>query len=425
VCEDLWKGLEAGFADQHKNDPDPVEAIARLGCDLLINPSASPFALGKGARHRELLRRHATAHGFYVAAVNQIGANDELIFDGHAAVYDPQGRLIAAGPGFTEHTLIVEIPSAGDATASDPLLTAPDEQHLFAALSMGIGDYLHKVGFSRAIIGLSGGIDSALTAVLAADALGPANVTGVAMPGPYSSEHSVTDAIDLAKRLGVNCLTIPIAEPFAGATSALDPAFAALNLSAIGASRPDLAEENLQSRLRGTLLMALSNRSGAVVLNTGNKSEFAVGYCTLYGDMNGALAVLSDVTKQQVYRLSRWINDNCASLGFARPPIPESTITKPPSAELAPDQKDEDSLPPYDVLDEVIERYVERRQSVSRIVREAGFDPAVVARIVRMIDMSEYKRKQAAIGLKVTSVAFGSGRRWPIAQRWRDDQASP
>jgi NAD+ synthase (glutamine-hydrolysing) len=275
-------------------------------------------------------------------------------------------------------------------------------------------------GFTSAIIGLSGGIDSALTAVLAAAALGPSNVIGVRMPGPYSSDHSLTDAADLAARLGIRCLTCPIGVPLAGMRAEIDPLFAANSWNTLGERLPDLTEENLQSRLRGTILMTISNRTGAIVLTTGNKSETAVGYATLYGDMNGGLAVLSDVTKQLVYRLSRWIDAHHAELGFAVAPIPIGSIEKPPSAELRPDQTDQDSLPPYDTLDEIIERSVERHQSPSTIARETGFDPALVEKIVRMIDLAEYKRKQAAVGLKVTSVAFGSGRRMPIAMRWRD-----
>jgi NAD+ synthase (glutamine-hydrolysing) len=423
ICEDLWKGEDAGFAWRYRQAADPVQAIAAGGAKLLLNPSASPFVLGKGKRHREILKRHAKRHGMYVAAVNQVGGNDDLLFDGHAAVFSPQGELIAAGRGFEEAVVVVDIPPASAGAAlpgiADPLLTATNEELLFKALVMGIKDYLRKTGFKTAVLGISGGIDSAVVAALACAAIGPANVTGLAMPGKYSSEGSKSDAYDLAERLGMRAVTVPIDRPFEGFRAAVDTAFESLSLSMLGAKLPDITEENVQSRVRGTLLMTFSNRTGAIVLTTGNKSELAVGYATLYGDMNGGLAPISDVTKIQVYSLARWINANYSACGFSRPPIPEASITKPPSAELRPNQTDQDSLPAYEVLDEIVERYVEGRQAPARIVSETGFDAAVVARVARMIDLAEYKRKQAAVGLKVTSVAFGSGRRVPIAQGWR------
>ena len=429
ICEDLWKGQDAGFSSRYSAAPDPPADLAAAGARAFIVPSASPFVLGKGARHRNILRAQAIRHGVYVASVNQVGGNDDLVFDGHAAVYDPRGRLIAAGPGFEEAIVYADLPSAPSepptvvgglpSEVPDPLLAAPPEELLFRALVLGTRDYLRKTGHSRAIIGLSGGIDSAVTAAVAALALGPASVLGVAMPGPYSSAHSIADAHDLARRLAIDCIDIPIAAPFDTFKSALDPAFTARSLPALGASQPDLTEQNLQSRARGTTLMALSNRTGALVLTTGNKSELAVGYSTLYGDMNGGLAVLSDVTKAQVYALARWLNANPAACGCAAAPIPQSTIDKPPSAELAPSQTDQDTLPPYDILDQIIERYVERRQSPASIARNTGIDPSLIARTCRMIDNAEFKRRQLATGLKVTSVAFGPGRRMPIAQRWR------
>lgn len=419
ICEDLWKGEDAGFASRYRGAPDPVAELVAAGARVLVSPSASPYVMGKGERHRDILAAHAKRHGIVVASVNQLGGNDELVFDGHAYVYGADGRLAASTPRFSGAMLLADVAEGCAGGASGARADEPEEIALvYRALTTGIRDYIAKNGFSKVLIGLSGGIDSALTAVLAAAALGPANVTGVAMPGPYSSEHSVTDARDLAARLGVTCLTIPIAGPMDGFRGVLDPAMAAAGLARLGAVLPDVTEENLQSRLRGTTLMALSNRTGALVLTTGNKSELAVGYCTLYGDMNGGLAVLSDVSKQLVYVLSRWINTNHGALGFATPPIPASTLEKPPSAELRPNQTDQDSLPPYEVLDRIIEAYVERRLSTAAIVAETGFDSATVARMLRLIDRSEFKRAQAAVGLKVTSVAFGSGRRWPIAQRW-------
>ncbi len=421
ICEDLWKGEDAGFSHRYDAAPDPVPALIAQGARVIVSPSASPFVLGKHAKHRDICIAHARTHRCFVASVNQGGANDDLIFDAHAFVVAPDATPLAAAPLFGEGLFVVDIPAPGTSTASPAALTPEpcDEEQLFLALVTGIRDYLRKTGFAKALIGLSGGIDSALTAALAARAIGPANVSGVAMPGKYSSQHSLDDAYDLAKRLGVACQTISIEPPLSAFRETIDPAFRAASLKTLGQSLPDLTEENIQSRIRGTILMTLSNRTGAIVLTTGNKSELAVGYCTLYGDMNGGLAVLSDVSKQWVYRLSRWMNANPAACGFSAPPIPQRSIDKPPSAELAPNQTDQDSLPPYDILDQIIERSVEQRHSPARIARETGFDDSTVRRIVRLIDLAEYKRKQAAVGLKVTTVAFGSGRRVPIAQRWK------
>lgn len=422
ICEDLWKGEDAGFASHYADAPDPVGEVVKAGARVILSASASPFVLGKSPRHRAILKKHAMNHGVFVASVNQVGGNDELIFDGHAAAFAPNGDLVAAGPGFEETITIVEM-AATPTHVEDPVATTCDEEHLFRALVLGVLDYCRKTGFKSALLGLSGGIDSAVTAALACAALGPANVLGVALPGPYSSEHSKADAYEVAKRLGMKCITVPIAPMFDGAVSTIDPALASIEATRLGERLPDLAEENLQSRLRGTILMALSNRTGAIVLTTGNKSELAVGYCTLYGDMNGGLAVLCDLTKNWVYRLARWMNDHAAGCGFPAAPIPVASIEKAPSAELRPNQTDQDSLPPYDVLDEILNRYVERRESAGEIIRQCagreGFDEATVRRIVRLTDLSEYKRKQAALGLKVTGVAFGSGRRMPIAQGWK------
>ena len=422
VCEDLWKGEDAGFSARYLGAPDPVSELVAAGARLVVAPSASPFVLHKGKRHHALLTQHAAEHGVAVASVNQVGGNDDLVFEGHSTLHAPGGTLVAAAPGFVEHLLVADVPAGAIEPngCEDPRLTAAAEELVFRALVLGVGDYLRKTGFRSAIVGLSGGIDSAVTAAVGVAALGAEHVTGVAMPGKYSSGHSVDDARELARRLGIACPVAPIAGPFDGFRAAIDPMFDRLGHLELGASLPDLAEENLQSRVRGSLLMALSNRSGAIVLTTGNKSEVAVGYCTLYGDMNGGLAVLSDVSKTQVYKLARWINTHHAACGFGSPPIPQRTIDKPPSAELAPDQLDSDSLPPYDVLDEIVERRVEAHQSVATIVREAGFDEAVVRRVARLIDVNEYKRKQMATGIKVTGVAFGQGRRFPIAQRSRE-----
>jgi NAD+ synthase (glutamine-hydrolysing) len=430
ICEDLWRGEDAGFAARYHGVPDPVTQLAQAGAQVVVVPSASPFVVGKSARHRAILRSHATRHGVFVASVNQVGGNDELVFDGHAAIFDSQGMLIAAAPGFVDQSdprslLIHDLPLASSSRSPavpDPALETSSEALIFIALVLGIRDYCRKTGFKQALIGLSGGIDSALTAVLAAAALGSQNVLGVSMPTKFSSAHSKTDASALAESLGLSLHTLPIEFSLVGLRAPLDVVLGGMGQLPLGASLPDLAYENLQSRARGTALMTLSNRTGAIVLTTGNKSELAVGYCTLYGDMNGGLAVLSDMTKHWVYRLSRWCNEHWRELGIeglAGPPIPESTLTKAPSAELRPNQTDQDSLPPYDIVDEFIRRFVEERQSMDRIERESGIDRATIDRLARLVMLSEYKRAQAAIGLKVTSVAFGSGRRWPIAQRYK------
>ncbi len=432
ICEDLWRGEDVGAEGRYAGRADPVAELVEAGAGLIVSASASPFVLGKGARQRGLLTRHVAAREVSLAAVNQVGGNDELIFDGHAAVYVPgpgpgpgrghgtEARLIAAGPGFREHMSVVDLPAerrawGGLAVVEDPLLGAPAEQLLWEALVLGVRDYCRKVGFSRVVLGLSGGIDSAVTVCIAAAALGREVTLTVSMPSRFSSEGSRTDAQKIADALGVRMITTPIEGPHRAVEETLRPGFAELGAD----PAPGVAEENVQARLRGLILMAYSNKIGALLLTTGNKSELAVGYCTLYGDMNGGLAVLADVTKAQVYRLARWINANAGACGFARAPIPEAVLTKPPSAELRPNQTDQDTLPPYAVVDEVVARYVERKQSPGRIAAESGIGAATVSRLVRMIDASEFKRKQSAIGLKVTDVAFGVGRRYPIAQGWR------
>ncbi|MBY0113198.1 MAG: NAD+ synthase [Phycisphaerales bacterium] len=447
ICEDLWRGEDAGFAARYADGPDPIDELAGLGCRAILSASASPFVLGKGERHVAILQKHAQKHNLHVVSVNQVGGNDDLIFDGRSCVVGPDGRVITRAPAFETALVCVDLPLTQSKTGVVSTITAPDrtaaaisaarlagaghrhdeaisdDEQLFHALVLGVRDYLGKTGFKSALLGLSGGIDSAVTAAIAAAALGSGNVLGVSLPGPYSSEHSKADAYDLAQRLGMRCITIPIGPSFDGAVAAIDPAMKALNTATLGEKLPDLAEENLQSRLRGTILMALSNRTGAIVLTTGNKSELAVGYCTLYGDMNGGLAVLSDVTKHWVYRLARFMNEQHTRLGFAKPPIPAGSIEKAPSAELRPNQTDQDSLPAYDVLDEILSRYVERHENASQIIAacagRAGFDDATVRRVIRLTDLSEYKRRQAATGLKVTGVAFGTGRRMPIAQGWK------
>jgi NAD+ synthase (glutamine-hydrolysing) len=421
ICEDLWHGDDAGFASQYHDRPDPVTELVAAGAKLIVCPSGSPFVLGKCHVQHDIITAHVRKHSVALASLNQFGANDELLFDGQAMVHVPardnQAELLAATTPFSGDTLIVEIDADTEAPAAtvDPCGSLHNEALLWKALTLGVRDYVRKIGFCEVALGLSGGIDSAVAAVVAVGALGPDRVLTVGMPSRYSSPGSITDAQELAGAVGARFITAPITAMHDVAEAELQPIFKTLNAP----TEPGVAEENIQARLRGLILMALSNKLGSLLLTTGNKSELAVGYCTLYGDMNGGLAVLSDVSKTLVYRLARWINANYEECGFQSPPIPVSTIEKPPSAELRSDQRDQDSLPPYDVLDEIIERYVEQRQSPSQIATEIGADRELVLRIVTMIDTSEYKRKQASIGLKITSVAFGSGRRFPIAQRWR------
>ncbi len=398
VCEDMWSREE--LQGQPLYAADPVRDLAESGAGLLFNISASPYFLGKHDFRLALLRDHARRHRVPIAFVNQVGGNDELLFDGSSCVVDGAGQVVGQARSFTEDLLLADLGNLA-ATRCDPHANGPAALH--DALVMGLRDYFRKCGFRSAVVGLSGGIDSAVVAALAAAALGPASVHGVAMPSRYSSEHSVADAQALAQNLGIRCSIIGI-EP-------MHAAFENTLRSHFEGRPPDVAEENIQARVRGTILMALSNKFGSLLLTTGNKSEIAVGYCTLYGDMAGGLAVISDVPKTMVYQLARHINERAG-----RELIPCGSLTKPPSAELRPNQTDQDTLPPYDVLDAIVERYEVRLESAAEIVA-AGFDAATVAKVIRMIQISEYKRQQAAPGLKVTSRAFGFGRRMPIAAR--------
>jgi NAD+ synthase (glutamine-hydrolysing) len=406
ICEDVWNDKD--ILPRQLYHRDPVREVAAAGADLLVNISASPFTLDVGDIRRRLITQEAIRHGRYFLYVNQVGGNDELVFDGHSIGVAPDGTKILRGAEFEEDVVTIDVPIGGGRSSSErpaPVLrptAASPEESAYRALVLGLGDYARKCGFSRAVIGLSGGVDSAVTACLAAAALGPANVLGVAMPSRYSSAHSVADAEALARGLGIAYERIPIDAVFQAYLDMLGPV---LGEGPLGAT-----EENLQARVRGAALMALSNRTGAILLSTGNKSELAVGYCTLYGDMAGGLAVISDVPKLLVYRIARYINRHAAV-------IPESTLTKEPSAELRPDQKDTDSLPPYEVLDPIVAAYVERHLDAAAIAR-LGFDPAVVADVIRRIDTSEYKRRQAAPGIKISSKAFGVGRRYPIAAQY-------
>jgi len=397
ICEDAWN--DKLFWPKRLYTVDPIDALIRAGGDLVLNISASPFWIGKREVRRDMLASIARQHKVPVAMVNQVGGNDSLLFDGSSIVLNAEGKIIARGRSFEEDLICFD---SKDLTGDLHEQIEGEEASVYSALVLGTRDYIQKCGFRKAIIGLSGGIDSALTAVVAADAVGPENVVGVGMPGPYSSPGSIKDARALAKNLGIRFELLSINSVVEAYRETLKEVFAG--------HKEDVTEENIQSRARGTLLMALSNKFGAIVLSTGNKSELGVGYCTLYGDMVGGLAVISDVPKTLVYRLSHYVN-------LRGPVIPQATLEKPPSAELRPDQKDSDSLPPYEILDAVLEDYVEDAHSVERIAADHGFDIAVVRRVVRMVDRAEYKRQQAAPGIKISAKAFGYGRRFPIAAK--------
>jgi len=398
ICEDVWN--DRNFWPECLYERDPVIELVGQGITVLINISASPYTIDKRALRREMLQSIAINQHRPVIYVNQFGGDDSLIFDGASLALTAEGKVAAQALAFEEDLVLFDT-----VTGEGEIHEQVDEEigYAYQALVTGTRDYVRKCGFKKVLIGLSGGIDSAVVASIAVDALGKENVLGVSMPGPFSSEGSKNDARDLAGNLGIEFLTIPIAEPFEAYRRALAPAFAG--------RREDVTEENFQARIRGNYLMALSNKFGSMVLSTGNKSELAVGYCTLYGDMAGGLAVISDVPKLMVYELARWINRK-------RELIPNATIEKPPSAELRPNQKDEDSLPPYAVLDRILKAYIEDLHSPQEISEHYGFDLKLVREIALLVDRSEYKRKQAAPGLKITSRAFGFGRPFPIAQRF-------
>ena len=395
ICEDAWN--DEDFWQDRRYRINPVAELANAGAEVIFNLSASPWHLGKNRiRHTMLasLTKKVQRPVFYS---NLIGGNDELVFDGASLAFDASGGLIARGKMFEEDFVVVDSNATG---SLGPLEMVPEEK-VYRGLVLGLRDYLHKCGFKSALLGLSGGIDSALTAALAVEALGAENVRGVSLPSQFSSQGSLDDARILAKHLGIRHDVVPIQPMFLAAKEQLRDVFRGC--------AEDTTEENIQARLRGVVLMAMSNKFGSLLLTTGNKSELAVGYCTLYGDMCGGLAVISDVPKTMVYRIAKWINRE-------REIIPEASITKPPSAELRPNQTDQDSLPPYDVLDAILEAYVVQLKSTSEIV-ELGFEEATVKRVIRLIDFAEYKRRQAAPGLKVTTKAFGVGRRVPIARK--------
>jgi len=394
ICEDAWN--DKNFWRHRLYTVDPMEELMRQNPDIHINLSSSPFWHSKRAVRRGMLAAIARRDSIPVLMCNQVGGNDSLIFDGSSLALDARGELIAQAASFREDLVVFD--PFNSAPISEP---ADDETEAdYRALVLGTRDYVRKCGFSKVLVGLSGGIDSALVAAIAAEALGAENVIGIGMPSPYSSAGSIDDSRRLASNLGIRFELISISGLFTEYTKALDPLFTGL--------KPDITEENIQSRIRGNLLMALSNKFGALVLTTGNKSEMAVGYCTLYGDMVGALAVIGDLVKTRVYAVCRWLNRE-------RELIPSAILEKPPSAELRPDQKDTDSLPPYEVLDPILEAYVERYETPECIARANSISVDLVQHVVRLVERSEYKRQQAAPVLKVTTKSFGTGRRFPIA----------
>jgi len=404
ICEDAWNdkdfwGKHPSWAGKKTYPSDPLHDAAARGAGVILNLSASPFQLGKGGMRREMLSFSAKKYGLPLAFVNQVGGNDELIFDGSSVGLSAEGKVTACCRSFEENMVIFDT----EAREAVEIETPRPEEEAFEALVLGVKDYARKCGFSTGVIGLSGGVDSALVSVIAAKALGSENVTAVLMPSMYSSPGSIDHAKALAANLDIPTVTVPITGIYDAFLNALEGVFKG--------TEPDVTEENIQARIRGTILMAFSNKFGGLVLSTGNKSEMSVGYCTLYGDMAGGLDVLGDIPKTFVWNIARWINRETEV-------IPQVIIDKPPSAELRPGQTDQDTLPPYEVLDRILRLYIEQERGAGEIIR-MGFDRDVVAETVRMVDSSEYKRKQAAPVLKVTGRAFGFGRRMPIAQRYR------
>ncbi|QIZ73336.1 NAD+ synthase [Oxynema aestuarii] len=422
ICEDLWNDEE--FWGKRSYSCNPIADLVQAKVDLIVNLSASPYTVGKQELREAMLRHSALRYQIPIIYTNQIGGNDDLIFDGSSVAFSRSGELLCRAKAFakdgvalhfneTNKDLEAIAPSDGLHTAIEPLKSK--NEAIWSALVLGVHDYARKCGFGKVVIGLSGGIDSSLVAAIATAALGAENVLGILMPSPHSSPHSIADAVDLAKNLGIQTHQLPIAEMMETYDRSLSELFAGMS--------PDVTEENLQSRIRGNLLMAIANKFGHLLLSTGNKSEMAVGYCTLYGDMNGGLAVISDVPKTRVYAICKWLNEREKQAGRGEM-IPGNVLIKPPSAELKPDQKDEDSLPPYEILDDILYRAIENHESPVEIVA-AGHDPATVERVVQLLTRAEFKRRQAPPGLKVTDRAFGTGWRMPIAARLRHIVKNP
>jgi NAD+ synthetase len=403
ICEDFWN--DEKFWGRRNYPENPVAELVAKDIDLLVNLSASPYAVGKQKIREAMIEHSAIEYGLPIIYVNQVGGNDDLIFDGNSAAFDRSGQLIGRAQAFNTDLLSLELDLDKQDLLPSRITEQPqnDDAEIWNALVLGVRDYARKCGFKQVVIGLSGGIDSALVAAIATEALGASNVLGVLMPSPYSSDHSITDALELAKNLGIETQTLPIAEVMQTFDRILSPIFAN--------TAPDITEENLQSRIRGNLLMAIANKFGHLLLSTGNKSEMAVGYCTLYGDMNGGLAVISDVPKTRVYSLCQWLNATQENSI-----IPTHILTKAPSAELKPGQLDRDSLPPYEVLDDILQRLIGTHASPAEIIK-AGHAPEVVEQVVKLVTRAEFKRRQAAPGLKISDRAFGSGWRMPIASK--------
>ncbi len=400
ICEDIWNDRDQWRHRRYHTDP--VQEMVAAGAKAIINLSASPFTTGKQKHREAMLSDLAKKYRVPFFYVNQVGGNDDLVFDGRSCAFDKEGRLVARARGFEEDLIVADMVNQAYEAAAIAKDDFTPESEIWRALVLGTRDYVRKCGFSEVLLGLSGGIDSSLVAAIAVSALGPQNVLGVLMPSPYTSPESVQDAMALAQNLGIKTITLNITDIMNSFDRELAKPFLGLP--------KDVTEENIQARIRGNLLMALSNKFGLVLLTTGNKSELAVGYCTIYGDMSGGLAVISDVPKTAVYRLAKWLNARGSEI------IPDAVLHKAPTAELRFDQTDQDSLPPYEVLDDILERYIERHQSKEELFAQ-GFEKAMVERVLCLVKSAEFKRRQAAPGLKVTDRAFGSGWRMPVASR--------